>query len=560
FLNIQQSKKFQQMKKFTRLLGFILLSFVLNIYLVNAQNSHIAFFKDADAFLKQHVLEGKIKYKDIEKDQTALNNLLQYLNEKGVRTVSNDEEKALLINAYNLFVIKGIIDNYPISSPQEKGDFFGEAKYNLAGSKVSLDQLEKDILLPITKDARLHFVLICGALGCPKIAPYAYFSESLDAKMDERTKAALNDSYFIRVADDQSKVELSEIFTWFKNDFTRNGQTVIGFINNYRDEKLPTTIKKDTYTYDWKLNEYTDNNVVNTAPLQQGGSNLTNFTPSQLFALGQYEVQSFSTIYSQTGTRDRDGTETLSSSRLSIFTSRLSTNWGVTKSKWLNVGVDLFISGGSNGPIDNSSILQHFGGNTTAREYAITATRFVAKFNPVRKLPFFSVQLGVQVPLASNPEARGEDNVFIALNRYVFSSQFFYDLKISDKFRLFYELNGQILPKRNDQVFIPTTLIDLPSTLFVNYFPTNRINLFVMGQYAPRYGKTNTFDDREDKFGLLQSITQLGAGAKYQLTRQLGLEFSYANFVGGKGFTDPNATGVNVGNGSMLNFGIRFIK
>ena len=53
----------------------------------------------------------------------------------------------------------------------------------------------------IYNDPRLHFVLVCGAISCPKIASFAYTPENLEAMLEERTKLALNNDEFIQVND-----------------------------------------------------------------------------------------------------------------------------------------------------------------------------------------------------------------------------------------------------------------------------------------------------------------------------------------------------------------------
>jgi len=560
------------MKSHNQIMKTALLAiFWLSSTLVAAQGKHASFFSDADEFFRQYVAAGKIDYKAIDANPSKLKSLVSYLNRDGVKTVKNDEEKALLINAYNIFVIKGIIDNYPTTSPQEQSDFFKKKKYFLRGSEVSLEDIENDILRPITKDERLHFVLVCGALGCPKIAPYAYVPERLEAQLDERTEAALNDDYFLRVDNASKKLGLSQIFEWYKGDFVKDGQTINSFINKYRNQDVPSSYKKSIYTYDWTLNDLhlaTSNGSSSSDPNE---SNLTKFTPSKLFGKGQFEVQIFNSLFSQISTRNKEGVvsrrvEFGREIRTNIFTSRIGTTFGINNAKTINAGVDLIVSSGSNGSLEGSSTLQFLGGDSlqqATRRTALTGVNLRLKFAPVKKWSFYSVQLGLLLPVGNNLE--GLDGIvdgdasqasFLALNRYVFNSQFFYDIKLTSKFRLFYEFSTQFLPKRNDEVFKSSNFIDLPSTLIVNYFPTNKISLFVLGQYFARYGNTALNQEGiDDRFGLLQRTVQVGAGAKYQLTDQLGFELSYGDFIGGRGFTRIDAT-----TGSLFNFGIRFIN
>jgi hypothetical protein len=76
---------------------------------------------------------------------------------------------------------------------------------------------------------------------------------TLDAQLEKQTKLALNDPTFIRV--DKKRVGVSQIFEWYKGDFTQNGRSLVEFINTYKTEKLEDKTKISYYPYDWALNE-----------------------------------------------------------------------------------------------------------------------------------------------------------------------------------------------------------------------------------------------------------------------------------------------------------------
>ena len=524
---------------------------------VAAQQNHSKFFENAGGFFRNNVLSGKVKYRKVKDDPGQLNELLQYLKDQGTLDVTTDEEKALLINAYNLFVIKGIVDSYPVASPLKVAGFFDRKDFDVGGRKVSLNELEKDILIKQTQDPRLHFVLVCAAVGCPKIAGFAYEPQKLEEQLDDRTGLAMNDPYFTRVDDSAKKVELSQIFEWYKRDFTKTGQSLLEFVNQYREEQIPLDYKIAHYTYDWTVNEEADNQgAVAPQKLKKESSNLLQFTPSQLFARGQYEINFFNNLYSQTAIRNAQGERISSGIRTSILTSMIQYTMGVSKNRRFNLGADLIIGAGSVGPSTESSHFQLFGGSTAARDLALAAIGPRVKFQPFRRWGFFSIQSTFLIPLGDDLEGQNEREVFVALNRYNFKNQFLADFKLTEKFRLFYEFAANYYIRRNkEEVFFQPNFIDLPSTLFVNYFPSSRWNLFVMGQYAPRLGRTALPEDPTSKFGLLQWLTQLGAGLKYQATEKVGFEVSYGNFVASQGIR-----GIEAGAGQVVNFAVRFIS
>ena len=209
--------------------------------------------------------------------------------------------KAFEINAYNILVIKGIVDRYPVESPLTIAGFFDGNKYRVGGELMTLNDLEKKRLLPRTQDARLHFVLVCAAIGCPPLADFAYTPDGLDQVLASRTHQVLNDDNFLRPQG--SSVLFSKIFKWYKSDFTTAG-SVWDYINQYRDPSLnPGPVQY--YSYDWSLNAQQAPALSTGQPVYQ--SNVQQFTPSALLAKGQIEVNFFNNLYTQREIRDASG-------------------------------------------------------------------------------------------------------------------------------------------------------------------------------------------------------------------------------------------------------------
>jgi len=213
-----------------------------------------SFFELADSFFQKHIQNGLVKYQTVNSDPASLNELVKLISEINLAGTSAEERKAFYINAYNLLVIKGIIEKYPISSPMKIAGFFDAKKYTVAGEKLTLNDLEKKKLLKTTEDARLHFVLVCAAMSCPKIVNFAYRPGDLNKILNQRTTTAINDPGFIRV--EAKKVLVSEIFNWYRGDFIKDSNSILDYLNQYRNSTLNTDLKLGYYEYDWSLNEY----------------------------------------------------------------------------------------------------------------------------------------------------------------------------------------------------------------------------------------------------------------------------------------------------------------
>ncbi|MEP4535366.1 MAG: DUF547 domain-containing protein [Cyclobacteriaceae bacterium] len=218
---------------------------------VNAQN----FFQEADDFFVKYASDGRVDYAELKENPADLNALVTQIAELNLnnKRVTADFMKAFYINAYNILVIKQVVDRYPIYGPLKVDGFFDGISHKVMGKELTLNQLEKETLYTQFPDPRLHFVLVCAAKGCPPIAPFAYTPTGLSKALDDRTRYVLNLEGFIRVK--KKRVELSQIFDWYKTDFERTSDSDIAFINKYRDQKIDLKTSLGYYQYDWSLNE-----------------------------------------------------------------------------------------------------------------------------------------------------------------------------------------------------------------------------------------------------------------------------------------------------------------
>lgn len=226
---------------------------VILLLTCSLQSSSQSFFQEADQFFKQYVENGLVKYDQIKKDKTALNDLVKKIGAFELDNASKSEQKAFYINAYNILVIHHVMANYPAEGPLKIKGFFNELKARVAGADLTLDELEKKWLFKAFPDERLHFVLVCAAMGCPPLADYAYLPEILEKQLADRTKYVLNFPAFIRVNKDI--VQVSKIFEWYEVDFLAKNESVLTYIDQYHTQSLRGK-KWSFYEYDWRLNKY----------------------------------------------------------------------------------------------------------------------------------------------------------------------------------------------------------------------------------------------------------------------------------------------------------------
>lgn len=165
------------------------------------------------------------------------------------------ERIAFYVNAYNALVLRSVVEHGMPRSVLDVEGFFKTETHTVSGREVTLDQLEKQILNPFAKDPRTHFVLVCGAVGCPILETRPYTGQDLSARMDRATRRYLSNPHGARVR--PGKLELSKIFDWYASDFSGPGGVrtfVLDHLDEARKRELGDTYEVSFLEYDWSLN------------------------------------------------------------------------------------------------------------------------------------------------------------------------------------------------------------------------------------------------------------------------------------------------------------------
>ena len=236
-------------------------------------------------FLAAHVRGGVVNYAGIKGDMARLDATLELMAGENPEALARSDRVALYINAYNLWTIRLVMDHWPgITSIKAAGGFltspWKRSFVRLGGRTLSLDDIEHGTLRRQYPDPRLHFVLNCASKSCPPLLSVPYRGEVLDAMLEERTRACLNDPAGARV--DGGRLRLSRIFDWYAEDFGgRDGQW--GFVRRFAEPAFGAALdaladRRPVYDdYDWSLNDapgaWTSALVGADAPLSGVGTN-----------------------------------------------------------------------------------------------------------------------------------------------------------------------------------------------------------------------------------------------------------------------------------------------
>lgn len=490
------------------------------------QEFNAQFFSKADDFFSKYVVNDGVNYQGLKLNNGELNQLITEIEQANLDGFSEDERKAFYINAYNLLVINQVIENYPVQSVMNVPGFFDKQKFVVAGEKLTLNQLEKDKLLKPYKDPRLHFVLVCGAKGCPPITNFAYRTKQLENQLNNQTRRALNNPLFIRETTNGTQV--SQLFEWYINDFGESKTTTVEFINTYRNSKINPNITY--YAYDWSLNDASTQ--ISNSESSDVGTNANRYVVSAAIPKGSSELKVFNNLYTQsTGTPETFG------SRSNFFTATLSYLYGLNNR--FNLGFETRYRKVSNVSLPSSpfAVFTANKDNTFSVRQGITGIGPKIRWAPVKKWSHFSLQSTLLVPFVKDQEG-SSTKPYIDWNGPVWYTQFFYDRDLGSSFSIFTEIDfwAEDIGFDKNENF---NRFSTPVTLILSYFPVKNLTIYGLSSYSPY------FLDPYDYF------YQYGLGAKYQFTQAFELEFLYTNFNNKFLNEAPN------GNASTINLGVR---
>lgn len=214
-----------------------------------------------EALLRKYVDgRGRVAYARWKADAADFAALGKYVEQVGSAKVDGKSEQARLafyINAYNALVLKSVLDKWPVESVIGVDGFFNKEQHRVAGQQMTLDDLEHNKIIRVQfAEPRIHFVLVCAAVSCPRLRTTAMTADNLERELEAATREFVPRA--TRVAGD--KVVTSQLFNWFKTDFEKHSGTVAAYLARYADEPTRKKLGSGQMTidfseYDWAINK-----------------------------------------------------------------------------------------------------------------------------------------------------------------------------------------------------------------------------------------------------------------------------------------------------------------
>jgi hypothetical protein len=211
-----------------------------------------------ERFVDDH---GRVDFEGIAQAPADLDSAVAYIASTSPESnpslfASREATLAYYVNAYNALAMLNVVDSgIPGSlTGLQKFRFFWVKKFKVGGRPMSLYALENDVIRPMG-DERVHFVLNCMSVSCPRLPRTPFSSANLDGELSAATRLFFSEKRNLAISSDAKQVKVSEILKFYREDFLRTSPDLTVYINRYLGTKIPSGYKVDFIDYDWTVND-----------------------------------------------------------------------------------------------------------------------------------------------------------------------------------------------------------------------------------------------------------------------------------------------------------------
>jgi len=237
--------------------------------------------------------DGMVNYDMLRRKRPELNKLLDEfaeLDPKEYKSWPKEDKVAFWLNAYNIKMLKVIVDNYPVESTRLLRILWGPYSIRHIGKKIGgiwkskfIVMDEEFTLLEIDQrffrkefdEPRVFLAINHASISSPPLRNRPYYGHKLNKQLDKQSKKFLSSSRAFRIDRGKAVVYLSAILkpSWYGQFFLKKYGTdkkfkdqepsvraVLNFIINYIPKSDVSFLELKSYTvkylnYDWTIND-----------------------------------------------------------------------------------------------------------------------------------------------------------------------------------------------------------------------------------------------------------------------------------------------------------------
>ncbi|MGJ8655466.1 MAG: DUF547 domain-containing protein [Akkermansiaceae bacterium] len=231
---------------------------IISIISISALSASAQAYSNYNTLLKKYAKADGVNYKSWAAntaDKKELDKLLAQWSKVDSTKLAKKEQAAFRINLYNAAMLDTVLDHYPLKSVTKLGAkefaIFDAKIIKTPNGTISLNTLEKKVLLKDFHDPRIHFAVNCASVSCPPLRSEAFNAGDLESQLNEQAIQFSNSSRAVVMSGSNAKY--SQLFQWYEKDFGTKNPAI--YLNKFRTKKLNTKTDISWIPYNWDLNE-----------------------------------------------------------------------------------------------------------------------------------------------------------------------------------------------------------------------------------------------------------------------------------------------------------------
>jgi hypothetical protein len=199
---------------------------------------------------------GRVNFAALATHGSDLDSYVAYIAATSPDGIADPTRRlAYLINAYNALSMYNVLE----SGIPEQLDFFGRVQFFrlkhvvVGGEAISLYDLETEKIRSFG-DERVHFALNCMSVSCPRLPQVPFEGKTLDHQLDTAAREFFAEPRNLTIDRSRHEIWLSEILSFYKEDFLRRAPSLVDYVGRWRSDKLPDNYEIRFFPYDWTIN------------------------------------------------------------------------------------------------------------------------------------------------------------------------------------------------------------------------------------------------------------------------------------------------------------------
>ncbi|MHC5063722.1 MAG: DUF547 domain-containing protein [Planctomycetota bacterium] len=204
---------------------------------------------------------GLVDYAKLSEETGDLDAYIASLGDVDFQALSRDAKLALLINAYNAFTLRLILDHWPLGSIRDipSADRWEARRWQVGDLLLSLEDIENDYLRARFREPRIHFAINCASIGCPPLRKEAYRDDRIESQLQDQSLRMHRDPRWFMLDPAGETASLTRIYLWYGGDFEQLAADSLHYAAGFStelamrlDAKLSTRV--EWLDYDWAIN------------------------------------------------------------------------------------------------------------------------------------------------------------------------------------------------------------------------------------------------------------------------------------------------------------------